>query len=187
MLKLATADIVERGIEERVRLVHGAIQDLPSSNHGHYDLVLCHAVLEWVHEPRELIQHLMLQLKIGGVLSLTFYNLNGIIYKNLLRTNYIKIQQEDYSGFRGSLTPTYPRRPEDVMQWLSEQPLEILCHSGMRVFHDYIFNLEDRAREPETVVAMELQLSRQLPFRDLGRYQHVMGRKREEGIGVLSK
>jgi S-adenosylmethionine-dependent methyltransferase len=188
MLKLATADIIERGIAERVQLVHSAIQDLPSSKHGLYDLVLCHAVLEWVHQPQELIEHLLRQLKIGGLLSLTFYNLNGMIYKNLLRTNYSKILQEDYSGFRGSLTPTYPRHPEEVMQWLSAQPLDILCHSGMRVFHDYILNPEDRAREPETVLSMELQLSRQLPFRDLGRYQHVMGRKRAGAeVGVSSK
>lgn len=177
MLEKASIDISKKKLEDRVTLVHCAIQDLPVNHSDPYDLILCHAVLEWVHDPQDLIAHLLRQLKKGGILSMTFYNLNGMIYKNLLRTNYKKIQDQDYKGWEGSLTPTYPRLPSEVTGWLSDQGLKILCHSGMRVFHDYILNPEHREREPETVVRMELMLSRKMPYRDLGRYQHVIAVK----------
>ncbi len=79
-----------------------------------------------------------------------------MIYKNLLRINYEKIQKKAYQGWPGSLTPTYPRKPEEVLGWLSNQPLTLLCHSGMRVFHDYILNLEDQKQKPDTVLELSL-------------------------------
>ena len=151
-----------------------AIQKLPETLFEQFDLVLCHAVLEWTMDPREMIGSLIQFLKKDGILSLTFYNLNGTIYKNLLRTNYKKILKKAYAGWPGSLTPTRPLLPEDVLKWLGCHPVKILCHSGMRVFHDYVLNLEDQKKAPDTVIALELEFSRVMPFRDLGRYQHIL-------------
>ncbi len=176
MLEQALENIAEKKINTHVNIIHSAIQDLPCENEP-FDLILCHALLEWVHDPKDLISHLLKHLKKGGILSLTFYNLNGMIFKNLLRANYKKIQDEDYCGWKGSLTPTNPLEPESVMKWLNASSLDILCHSGMRVFHDYIFDSEHREQDPETVVDMELKLSRRMPYRDLGRYQHIIGQK----------
>lgn len=173
MLNIAAAQVAEKQLEKNVEIIHGSIQSLPLDL-APFDLILCHAVLEWVENPQAIIHHLTRLLKNTGLFSLTFYNLYGTIYKNLLRANYKKIQQQDYSGFRGSLTPTHPRKPEDVLQWVEQEELDILCHSGMRVFNDYILDTPLREQNPETVIAMELQFSRQLPFRDLGRYQHIL-------------
>lgn len=177
MLEKATVDTADKNLESSVKILHTAIQDLPQDADGSYDIVLCHAVLEWVHQPKDVIAHLLRQLKKGGILSLTFYNLNGMIYKNLLRANYQKILKEDYAGWTGSLTPTYPLLPSDVKSWLTDFGVDILCHSGMRVFHDYILDPELREQAPETVIKIELMLSRKTPYRDLGRYQHMTGRK----------
>jgi len=174
MLKIAKANILEKKILTPVKIVHSSIQDLPEDTGCFYDLILCHAVLEWVHNPRDVIIHLLRLLKKEGILSLTFYNLNGMIYKNLLRTNFKRIKEKDYSGWPGSLTPTSPRHPSDVSAWLEAENVEVICHSGIRVFYDYILNPEDREREPETVLEMELNLSRKMPYRDLGRYQHMV-------------
>ncbi|MCP4022121.1 MAG: methyltransferase domain-containing protein [Desulfobacteraceae bacterium] len=178
MLELAGKRVGDQGLEDRVTLVQSPIQDLPSIYHGPYDLVLCHAVLGWVAEPEVLILHLSEYIKPNGMLSLTFYNIVGMIYKNLLRANYKKIVQKQYAGWPGSLTPMYPRHPEDVLNWLGKYPFEILCHSGMRVFHDYILDLEDREQNPSAVVDLELEFSRQTPYRDMGRYQHIMAQKK---------
>lgn len=100
-----------------------------------------------------------------------------MIFKNLLRVNYNKILKQDYTGWRGSLTPAFPRKPDDVLHWLHQQNVDILCHSGIRVFHDYILSLEDKDKDPETVLDLELKFSREMPYRDFGRYQHILGRK----------
>jgi S-adenosylmethionine-dependent methyltransferase len=178
MLAQAENNFLDLNLSDGLELFHGPIQEHSPQRFSGYDLVLCHAVLEWVQDPEGLIRHLMRLLAVNGMLSLTFYNLTGMIFKNLLRTNYKKILEKDYSGLPGGLTPTWPRRPEEVLEWLSIHPFEIFCHSGMRVFHDYILDIKDRERDPSTVMALELKLSRRLPYRDMGRYQHILGQKK---------
>ncbi|MFH2058073.1 MAG: methyltransferase domain-containing protein [Pseudomonadota bacterium] len=177
MLEIARQEIESCELESLTNVIHSSIQKLPENENGPYDMVLCHAVLEWIHDPKDLIYHLVDHLKPNGILSLTFYNLNGMIYKNLLRANYKKIIKHDFNGWAGSLTPTYPLEPDQVLTWIAEHPLKVLCHSGMRVFHDYILNLEDKERDPDIVVQLELEYSRKKPYRDLGRYQHILLKK----------
>ncbi len=181
MLKLAEAEVNAHQLEDRVQLVHSSVQDLHKFvADQQFDFVICHAVMEWMQEPRELLPRLISHLKKDGYLSLTFYNLHSLIYKNLLRTNFKKIIDEDFGGARGSLTPINPQRPGQVLEWINQLPLELLCHSGIRVFHDYIFNDEHRAREPENLLKLELQFSREEPYRSLGRYIHLLLQQRDD-------
>ena len=180
MLKLAEKEVAAYQLKDRVTLIHCAIQDLPQhvpQGESRFDVVLCHAVMEWVVNPPELLDVLMKYLNKEGFLSLTFYNLHSLIYKNLLRTNFKKIQQKDFGGARGSLTPINPLYPEQVFEWLKTLPLKVLATSGIRVFHDYIFNEEHREREPENVIDLELEFSRKQPYQLLGRYIHVLAKR----------
>ncbi len=186
MLELAQQDINRHKLHSRTTLIHGPIQTLEKNQTTPYDMVLCHAVLEWVDDPQDLITHLLDHLKPDGILSVTFYNLNGMIFKNLLRTNYKKILNQKYTGWAGSLTPTHPLKPETVLNWFEKHRLTLLCHSGMRVFHDYILNMEDKDRCPDVVVKLELEFSRQMPYRDLGRYQHILLQKSNSNM-VMEK
>lgn len=184
MLQLAQEHFSAAGMKQSINVRQDSIQSLADEvARGKvmpYNLVMCHAVLEWVAAPEALLQSLMQLLQPSGYLSLTFYNVNSLIYKNLLRTNFKKIQQRDFTGYRGSLTPTNPLQPERVYEWLQALPMQSLCYSGIRVFHDYIFNREDREREPATLLELELELSRREPYRSLGRYIHVLGQKSED-------
>ena len=180
MLKLAEQEVIAQGLETRVQLIHCAIQDLSQhldESACEFDVVLCHAVMEWVTNPSELLGELMVYIKSQGFLSLTFYNLHSLIYKNLLRTNFKKIQQQDFGGSRGSLTPINPLYPEQVFEWLNQLPMVRLTTSGIRVFYDYIFNEEHRERDPKSVIELELEFSRKQPYQLLGRYIHVLSQK----------
>ncbi|MGD9662530.1 MAG: methyltransferase [Porticoccaceae bacterium] len=162
---------------QRGNFIHDSIQNHCHEHTQDYDVVLCHAVLEWVAEPQALLEALLLALKPGGYLSLTFYNVNGIVMKNLLRANFSKIINGDYRGYRGSLTPTWPRHIDEVRGWLARFELAPICHSGIRCFHDYILEPEHRLVSPEQQLMLELKLSREEPFRSLGRYIHLLVRK----------
>ena len=177
MLKLAQEQVEQLGVEDRVMLIHSSLQELQQhlpSEYQQFDFVICHAVMEWMQEPKSLLPCLLSYLKPQGYLSLTFYNIHSLIYKNLLRTNFKKILSKDYGGSAGSLTPINPLDPVDVLGWVADLPLELLSHSGIRVFHDYIFNEDHRARDPQTLLALELEFSQQEPYRSLGRYVHLL-------------
>jgi S-adenosylmethionine-dependent methyltransferase len=180
MLKLARTQAAQLGVEGQVTLVQQSIQELSEqcTRQGDvFDVVLCHAVLEWVVNPEALLPALTSMVAPGGYLSLTYYNVHAMAYKNLLRGNFGKVLKQDYGGFRGSLSPINPLRPEDVREWVKALPLRTLCTSGIRVFHDNILDKELREQDPDRLLELELALSQQEPYRALGRYQHVLAQR----------
>ncbi len=142
-----------------------------------YDLVLCHSVLEWVADQPGLLRSLHTLTRCNGLLSLSFYNRHGLIMKNLLRGRRPPILDAHFVPSAGSLTPTRPLEPNEVLRWLDEGGWQPLCHSGIRVFHDLLLTPEGRAMPEAQLLALELELSRQEPYRALGRYQHVLARR----------
>lgn len=180
MLKLAQEQASAQGLCA-VEFVHGSVQsmteDVLRGTREPFDLVLCHSVLEWVADQQGLVRALLPLVRPGGYLSLTFYNRHGMVMKNLLRGKRSPILDNRFVPSAGSLTPTRPLDPQQVLAWLAADHWEIVCHSGIRVFHDLLLTPEGRAMPEPELVALELELSRQDPYRALGRYQHVLARR----------
>lgn len=155
----------------------GPLQELPANAWPPFDVVLCHAVMEWLQDPQDVLRYLLPLVKPGGYLSVIFYNKHGMVFKNLLRTNFKKVARGDCRGHRGSLTPLNPLEPERVRAWFNTAGLSMVCESGIRVFHDYILDDAERKRQGDELVEQELVFSQKMPFRDLGRYMHFLARK----------
>lgn len=180
MLDLAKQRASASGLDQ-VEFVHSSIQaitqDVRQQRCDAFDLVVCHSVLEWVADQEALIDALWHLVRPDGHLSLTFYNRHGLIMKNLLRGQRPPILDGNFMPSAGSLTPTRPLEPAQVLAWLNEKPWQILCHSGIRVFHDFLLTAEGRTMDAQTLVELELALSRQEPYRGLGRYQHILTKR----------
>lgn len=178
MLALADAQIAADGLGGQMCTRQVSIQTLAAEGQQ-FDLVLCHAVLEWVAEPQALLADLLRLVQPAGHLSLTFFNINSIIFKNLLRSNFAKVLAGNFKGSAGSLTPTNPLQPEQVYEWLAQLPLQTCCHSGIRCFHDYILDPARQDLRPDQQLELELIYSRREPYRGLARYIHVLGQRSE--------
>lgn len=180
MLKLAQQQATTLSLFS-VEFVHDAVQKMTEEvllgSRAPFDLVLCHSVLEWVADQQGLVRALLPLVRPGGYLSLTFYNRHGMVMKNLLRGKRSPILDNRFVPSAGSLTPTRPLDPQQVLAWLAEDHWAIFCHSGIRVFHDLLLTPEGRAMPKPELLALELELSREEPYRSLGRYQHVLARR----------
>jgi S-adenosylmethionine-dependent methyltransferase len=174
---LAQADVTEEQ-RSRASFQQISLQEVAALNLPPFDLITCHAVLEWLDQPEGFFAAVDSLLVSRGWCSLIFYNVNGLIFKNLLRTNYAKVTKGDFRGMRGGLTPLNPLQPEQVRAWAEQWNYEIVCHSGIRVFHDYVLDKHLYEKQPDVVEQLELQFSRQQPYRDLGRYIHLLLRKK---------
>lgn len=141
-----------------------------------FDVVCNHAVLEWLENPFDAVKQLVAWVKPGGYLSLLFYNVHGLMYKNLLRANYQKVLSQDLQAYRGSLTPINPLQPERVIKHVKRFGFDILQYSGVRVFYDYILDPQVRKKSIDEMMALELSLSQQEPYRGLGRYIHILAK-----------
>ncbi len=161
------------GHRDRIHFVHAPLQSLSADEHGRFDLVLLHAVLEWVADPGTVLDRVRDLLAPQGRLSLLFYNRDALLWRNLLRGNFRKVRRGDVGGHHKSLTPTYPRDPREVETWLHERSLQIHDRCGVRVIHDYLDPAIRDARSFDDLLEMERMFCRREPFLWLGRYLHL--------------
>ena len=183
MLAMAEQQLALQAPAGRVTLRQEAIQTLAAepANFQRFDLVLCHAVLEWVQEPRALIAGLFDCLRPGGQLSLMFYNLNALVLVNMSKGNLYKLRDEDFAGHPGGLTPPAPRRPQDVIADLEGLGMEIVARRGLRLSYDLLPRRLRAERSLEDLLEIDWQYGDREPFWALGRYVHLLCRKPESG------
>lgn len=149
-----------------------ALQELPQLlAEQQFDLIICHAVLEWLAEPKQAIATLLKLLAPQGTLSLMFYNQDAKRLANIIYGNFDYVQKDMQVKNKVRLSPQQPLAPEQVEQWVDELGLRILQRTGVRCFHDYLREREHQQRFAE-LLELELQFNQQQPYIGIGRYQH---------------
>lgn len=140
-----------------------------------FDLILSHALLEWLAEPAMVMDFFDRQLTDHGAISLCFYNPASFDYRNLIMGNFNLLDNTDYKADnKKSLTPNHPVAKEEVESWLVAHHYQTVLTSGLRVFHDYAPLKRGGHNNPEDVIRMELRYSQLAPYKWLGRYLHIM-------------
>jgi len=140
-----------------------------------FDLIMCHALLEWLAEPAAVMDFFDQQLSDNGALSLCFYNPASFDYRNLIMGNFNLLDNAEYKADnKKSLTPNHPVAKEEVEAWLKAHEYQTLIASGLRVFHDYSPLKRGGHNDPEAVIRMELRYSQLDPYKWLGRYLHLL-------------
>ena len=178
MLALAAEHFIEQQVcESGYQLKNLSINQLDQLETRSFDLVVFHAVLEWLADPESGLKQVMNQVHEGGYISLMFYNKHSVIMKNLLKGNFRKVVSNNFVGERGGLTPISPLDPEDVYGWLASAGFSVVSKTGIRVVHDYLTRDLQASRSYEDILHMEKLLCRQEPYLSLGRYIHVIARR----------
>ncbi|GAA3530994.1 methyltransferase domain-containing protein [Zobellella aerophila] len=177
MLAEARRQVAEKDLSHVFEFIHGPIQDLSVAELGRFDLILCHAVLEWVEDQAGLLATLGGLLREQGHLSLMYYNRDGLLFQSLVMGHFDYVEADLVKKRRQKLTPPRPCRPGEVEQWLAGLGFAITGRTGVRVLHDYMVRREIRTEQPGQLLEMELAHARQEPFVGLGRYIHVLAKK----------
>lgn len=165
-------------VSQDVRFLHCSVQELSENITEQYDVVLFHAVLEWLVEPEKTLKQLLQFIKPNGYLSIMFYSKTGLIYQNLTRGNFDYILNDTLSGEGKSLTPINPQDPEEVFSWFEKFDLNILLKSGVRVFYDGISRERRKQLNLDELFELEMKFSRIEPYSSLARYVHVLCQKK---------
>ncbi len=141
-----------------------------------YDLILCHAVMEWVEDHESLLEILRSLLKQNGELSLLVYNKDALLYQSLIVGNFSYIACGFKSKHKQKLTPQYPVTPSVLEQMLREQKLTVQRKTGIRVFHDYVRDKKIQTEKFDLILRFEKEYARDPRFINLGRYLHYICR-----------
>ncbi|SDO03872.1 methyltransferase domain-containing protein [Pseudomonas jinjuensis] len=173
MLAGARRQFAEAG--QQATFIQAPWQELLGQLDQPYDLVVCHAVLEWLAEPQAILPVLRQLTRRDGLLSLAFYNRDALIYRNLLKGHFRKLRKHRFAGEGQSLTPQRPLDPRELEAAMTGA-WRIEARSGVRVFHDYMpVEFQSRA-EPLDLLEMEVEYRRHPAFANLGRYLHWLCR-----------
>lgn len=143
-----------------------------------YDIIINHAVLEWLSEPYAAIDLLLEKLQPNGVLSLSFFNKDALTFGNLLYGNFDYVKKGLKAKKQVRLNPQQPLSVQPVLAHLaSNDRIEILHEAGIRCIHDYMRNIEHQTEHYQALLAAEKEYSTQPPYKWLGKYFHVVVRK----------
>lgn len=153
----------------------GSVQDI---RHLQFDIIICHAVLEWLQKPLDAIAHLISLLPSGGILSLSFFNQDAHRFGNLLYGNFDYVKKGLKQRNTVRLNPNNAQAPGDVLSFLASQPVDVIHEAGIRCFHDYLKDPSMQSSRYDELFEMELKYGTQHPYKWLGKYFHVMVRRR---------
>ena len=173
----ANAEIVKKDLDIRwyVCPYQELEEKLAAENNEKFDLIMCHALLEWLAEPAAVMDFFDKHLTDNGALSLCFYNPASFDYRNLIMGNFNLLDNTEYKADnKKSLTPNHPVAKEEVESWLEAHHYQTILASGLRVFHDYSPLKRGGHNDPEAVIRMELRYSQLEPYKWLGRYLHIL-------------
>jgi S-adenosylmethionine-dependent methyltransferase len=176
MLARAQRQFAEAGLPAQFH--HAAAQTL-ARQLPQFDLVLFHAVLEWLADPMPSLQTVADRVKPGGSLSLLFYNRNAMVYTNALKGEWRwkHLLEDSYMGKGRNLTPPNPQYPHEVIEQLRQWGFTITAHTGIRVFHDYLTRAVREQSDLDELFELEYRHCRMPTYREMGRYIHLVARR----------
>ena len=146
-----------------------AIDDL-----GDYDLVVCHAVLEWLSEPYDALRFLFDNMRTGAKLSLSFFNKDAALFANALYGNFDYIARGMKVKNQVRLNPKQPLSAKEITPYCESLGFHIHSKTGIRCFHDYLKDKSQQTTHFDSVLELERKYNQTDPYMWLGKYFHLL-------------
>jgi SAM-dependent methyltransferase len=179
-LAALTRRAADAGVADRVRAVQGdgdALAGLvaPAS----VDLILCHAVLEVVDDPAEVVAAIATALRPGGALSLLVAGRAAAVLArafngHLDAASALLTDPDGRAGPRDTLRRRYDS--ETAAALLGGAGLTVEETHGVRVLADLLPAAVVEA-DPRAMLELELALASRPPWRDIASQRHVFARR----------
>jgi SAM-dependent methyltransferase len=171
---------------QRVTFVEADGEHAEEAVHGdRFDAVLCHGVLGYIEEPKQLVEQLCRCTKAGGIVSIMTGNAKTTAIQPALERRWEDaLAAFDVNsgvgllGLRGRADTV-----EDVSDLLVSYDVDPVRWYGVWLFIDWlefggaVLDATDTDQVAATA-AVELEASKRDPYRQLSRVFHLIGRKR---------
>lgn len=174
MIEGAKSIFAEQGLESQINFTQCGIQDIPKVFEQQFDLVMNHAVLEWLADPSEALNILYQQVKPGGWLSIMFYNVHGRTWRGLMNGKLHAPATSTERMAKEGIAPQQPLDPQWVNQQLNDLGLQVKSWRGIRFVYDHMHQkIRDRVGL-KAIAESESEFGYQAPYKDLARYVHML-------------
>jgi S-adenosylmethionine-dependent methyltransferase len=150
----------------------------------HFDLIICHLMIEFVPKPPGVIKDICTLLTPGGLLSILDANRYSEVYRKAIQANDLEAAlevvdtREYFHPWFDRLTPLFSSA--EMVAILQENGCEAVGDYGIRCLCDYLPN-EPKYEEKyyEALEQLELRLSNTYPYNLMARFYQVIAQKRK--------
>lgn len=175
MLALARDQFSVEGLAADIR--NASLQDATAAFPGQFDIVMNHAVLEWLADPFAALPQLADKVKPGGYLSLMFYNLHGHQWRQLMNGRTHAPSSANPRLRAEGNSPQHPLDPDDIQTAMEDLGFELLRWRGIRCIHDHMHQKIRERIGQDAVNTSDLETGLLEPYRRFGRYVHFLMQK----------
>ena len=179
-LAALTRRAAEAGVADRIQALQGDGDALAALvEPGGADLVLCHAVLEVVDDPADVVAAVATALRPGGAASVLVASRAAAVLSRAMNGHLdvaatLLTDPDGRAGPRDTLRRRYDA--DTAAALLGSAGLRVEQTHGVRVFADLIPAAAAEA-DPPALLDLELAASAQPPYRDIAAQLHLFARR----------
>lgn len=173
MIEVARTRAKEADLLAQFSFIHAPLQSLQDHN-KQYDLVLCHAVFEWLEAPYDALAMFKKLLLPMGTLSLMFFNADANRFANIIYGNFEYLANNLQVKKKVKLNPNKPLSPGEVIMKAADLGFKLVQKTGVRCFYDYMRDISTWDTRFDEILALELAHCHEEPYASLGRYCHLI-------------
>lgn len=173
----------ERICENNYHQITGSIEQIKDLQDNSFDAVMCHNVLEYAEERKEIFKEFIRVLKPNGIISIVKHNHNGRILQKIAFENNLDHAMSMLKGgdssaaFFGQINYY---TPEDMLHWADDKNISIEKVLGIRTFYALnagINEIRFDSSWQDKMFEIEMKVSDMEDFRNIAFFNHVLLRK----------
>lgn len=167
--------------DNKYEQIVGDVSSLSKMPDSSFDMIICHNVLEYIDDKKQVITELSRLLKTGGILSLVKHNRAGrvmqmaVLLDDFDRANAL-LDRKDGSSTQFGAIRYYD--DDDISKW--DRKLKLIDTFGIRTFWDLQQNQEKHNSEEWQLkmVQLENRVSKIQEYRDIAFFHHLVFTKK---------
>ena len=142
-----------------------------------FNVVICHAVLEWLDNPYEALSSIYNRMKPRTIMSLSFFNHDANLFANAIYGNFDYIEKGMKAKKQVRLNPKQPLSAVKVLNYCESLGFTVLDKAGIRCFHDYMRDISHQTTKYDDLLALERKYHKSDPYMWLGKYFQLIVEK----------
>lgn len=175
MLKLAKDNFTQASLP--FKAYHCSLQQINQYEPEPFDLVLNHAVLEWLDEPFRALDVIAEKVAIKGWLSLMFYQRSGHVWRQLMNGRLHDPEGGNTYLKTSGNAPKHSFESDEIITYLQAKGFELKRKRGIRCIYDHMNEKIRQKMGEQTLFEADLKYGLVEPYCQLGRYVHLLLRK----------
>lgn len=171
--------MLEKRYPSNYEQIVGGIEKTNKFPDGYFDVVICHNVLEYCQDKKDILDELIRVLKVKGRMSIVKHNKEGKVFQaavfNVNPEKAMSYYQNDVHSSK-TFGEAYLYSEKDLREWVTPKNIKVLEKYGVRTFFSLVQN-NDIKYDSDWYLKMlnlEREVSKREPYKSVSFFNHYI-------------